>query len=222
MTRDVDALVRLLRRRRTDLPGVEAKAAAGALPKSVRETLSAFSNDRGGLLVLGLSEQDGFQTAAGFDAAKTRDDLASLCSDAMEPPVRAAVEIEDFEGAQVVLAAIPETDPASKPCYVKARGMTGGSYTRGGDGDRLLTTYEIFMLHADRGQPRDDHEVVDDARPDDLDHDAVGRLLRRVRQREPQAFTGVDDDTALVRLGVLRQTHRGVGVTLAGLLTLGQ
>jgi ATP-dependent DNA helicase RecG len=43
-----------------------------------------------------------------------------------------------------------------------------------------------------------------------------------VAQRERQAFGPVDDETALVRLGVLRHTDAGVGVTLAGLLTLGQ
>lgn len=220
--RDVEALVRLLRRRGTDLPLVEAKAAVHALPKSVRETLSAFSNDRGGLLLLGLAEESGFAPAAGFDAAKTRNDLASLCSNVMEPPVRADVDIADFEGAQVVVASVPEMDPASKPCYVKTKGMAGGSYTRGGDGDRLLTAYEIFMLHANRGQPQDDYEVVAEASPADLDEDAVGRLLRRVRQREPQAFGAVDDETALVRLGVLRRRDAGLGVTLAGLLTLGQ
>jgi len=83
------------------------------------------------------------------------------------------------EGAQVVVAWVPEMDPGSKPCYVKAKGMA-------------------------------------------LDQDAVGRLLRQVRQREPQAFGAVDDETAPVRLGVFRRTDAGVGVTLAGLLTLGQ
>ena len=78
------------------------------------------------------------------------------------------------------------------------------------------------MLHSNRGQPQDDHELVLDAGSVDLDQDAVGRLLRQVRQREPQAFGAVDDETALVRLGVLRRADNGVGVTLAGLLTLGQ
>lgn len=219
---DLVALVRLLRRRRTDSPDVEAKAAVGALPKSVRETLSAFSNDRGGVLLLGVAEEAGFRPAAGFDAVKTRDNLASACSDIMEPPVRADIEIADLEDAQVVVATVPEMEAATKPCYVKAKGMTGGSYTWGGDGDRLMTSYEIFMLHANRGQPRDDNGVVEGAGLGDLDQDAVGRLLRRVRQREPQPFAGVDDTTALVRLGVLRRTEDSWGVTLAGLLTLGQ
>lgn len=203
------------------MPSVEAKAATGGLPKSARETVSAFSNDHGGLLLLGLDEQAGFTTAPGFNAAKIRDDLGSLCSDVFEPPVRADIEIQDFEGAQVVVASVPELDPTLKPCYVKTKGMTGGSYTRGGDGDRLLTAYEIYLLHANRGQPQDDHEVVSDATFDDLDRDAVDRLLRRVRLREPAAFGSVDDETALIRLGVLRKEGDRVGVTLGGLVTLG-
>lgn len=218
---DLDGLVGLLRRRQTDLPAVEVKAAGGGVPKSARETLSAFSNDRGGLLLLGLAEEDDFRPAAGFDAAKIRDDLASLCSDTLAPPVRADIEIQDFEGTQIVVATVPEMDRAAKPCFVKTRGMATGSYTRGGDGDRLLTDYEIFLLHSNRGQPRDDHEIVHDATLDDLDQDAVARLLRRVRQREPRAFRVVGDETALIRLGVLRATPDGPRPTLGGLLTLG-
>ena len=219
---DLASLVRLLRQRATDLPAVEAKAAGGGLPKSARETLSAFSNDRGGVLLLGLDEGSGFQPAAGFDAAKIRDDLASMCSDALEPPVRADIQIEDFEGKQVVVATVPELVPDAKPCFVKTRGITGGSYTRGGDGDRLMTAYEIYLLHANRGQPLDDHELVSDASVADLDRDAVDRLLRRVRNRELGAFGAVDDEVALLRLGVLRRAADHVGVTVAGLLTLGQ
>lgn len=219
---DLPGLVRLLRRRRTDLPAVEVKSGAGGVPRSARATLSAFSNDSGGVLLLGLSEEDGFRPADGFDAGRIRDGLASMCSDDLEPPVRADIEIEDFEGAQVVVATVPEMDRAAKPCFVKTRGMAAGSYTRGGDGDRLLTDYEIFLLHSNRGQPRDDHEVVQEATTADLDLDAVSRLLRRVRQREPRPFGSVDDETALVRLGVLRPTPDGPRPTLGGLLTLGQ
>lgn len=218
---DLEALVALLRRRQTDFSTVEVKAAGGGLPKSTRETLSAFSNDRGGLLLLGLAEEQGFAPAAGFEAGKIRDDLASLCSDALEPPVRAEIDIADVDGAPVVMATVPEMDAAAKPCFVKARGMSAGSYTRGGDGDRLLTQYEIFLLHSNRGQPRDDYDVVDGAMTEDLDPDATDRLLRRVRQREPRPFQSVDDETALMRLGVLRRTPEGPRVTLAGLLTLG-
>lgn len=189
----------------------------------MRETLSAFSNDHGGVLLLGLSEEYGFTPAVGFDARKVRDDLASACSNDLEPPVRADIEIVDHAGAQLVVAVVPEMDASAKPCFVKVRGMSGGSYTRGGDGDRRLTDYEIFLMRSNRGQPLDDQDPVEGAVLEDLDPDAVGRLLRRVRQREPRAFGSVDDATALTRLGVLKRDAQGdLYVTLAGVLTLGQ
>ena len=38
----------------TDIADVEVKNSHGGLPKSLRETLSAFSNTRGGVVILGL------------------------------------------------------------------------------------------------------------------------------------------------------------------------
>jgi ATP-dependent DNA helicase RecG len=221
MDTDVTEVVRLLRARGTDLATVEAKAAAGGLPRSVRETLSAFSNGVGGTLLLGLEETTGFRPATGFDARKVRDDLASMCSDELYPPVRAEIEILEVDGALVVAAEIPELDLRHKPCYIKAKGEYGGSCIRGGDGDRRLTEYEIGILHANQGQPRDDHEAVPEAGLDDLDPDGVARLLRRVRAREAVAFAGVPDEVALKRLGVLVGREGEAVPTLAGLLALG-
>ena len=218
---DIEDVVELLRRRGTDLAGIEAKAAAGGLPRSVRETLSAFSNGTGGLLVLGLDERSRFGPAPGFDARKTRDDLASTCAQELSPPVRADIDIVSVGGADVVVADVPELDPRHKPCFVRVRGEYGGSYIRGGDGDRRLTENEIGLLHANQGQPRDDHEPVVGATLTDLDPDAVDRLLRRVRSRESTAFAGVSDEVALTRLGVVVDSDSGLVPTLAGLLALG-
>ncbi|MDR1264941.1 MAG: hypothetical protein LBK42_05085 [Propionibacteriaceae bacterium] len=50
----VDAAVPRVRAAGTDLADVEVKQAAGGVPKSLPESLSAFSNGSGGLLLLGL------------------------------------------------------------------------------------------------------------------------------------------------------------------------
>jgi ATP-dependent DNA helicase RecG len=112
----------------------------------------------------------------------------------------------------------------SKPAYVRGRGEYQGSFIRGGDGDRKLSDYEVALLHANRGQPRDDREPVAEASISDLDDDAVSALLRRMRRRQPRAFRSISDEVALRRLNVLvpedPESERLVP-SLAGLLTLG-
>jgi ATP-dependent DNA helicase RecG len=224
-TEELTRLVAIVRAAGTDTPRIEVKAAFGGMPKSVRETLSAFSNGSGGVLILGLDEATGFQPSPGFRPIPMRDALAGVCADDMQPPIRAEIEIMAFEGASLVVAEIPEIGTAARPCYIKGRGEFQGSFIRGGDGDRKLTEYEVSLLHANRGQPCDDLEPVARATPADLDEDAVAALLRRVRTRQPGAFRGVPDEVALQRLGVLVPSpdpgSDRLVPTLGGLLALG-
>lgn len=218
---DLELLVTSLRTHGTDNLDVEAKASTPALPKSVRETLSSFSNESGGTLLLGLAEEQEFAAVGVDDPKKVRDDLASLCADGMEPPVRAEIEIVTFEGVSLVVATVPELPRNQKPCYVKDQGLYTGSYTRAGDGDRRLTQYEVGVLLANRGQPRDDAEPVPEADPSDLDSTAVAQLLTRVRTRQPIAFGSADDETALRRLRILVPSEDRLVPSIAGLLALG-
>lgn len=125
---------------------VEIKSAAGGLPRSLGETLSAFGNGQGGLIILGLVESDDFRPAPGFDAAAIQDGLANLCHQDLEPPVRADIEIVEFEGARVVVMEVPPVDPMLRPAHLKRKGAYEGSFIRGGDGDRRLTSYEVTQL----------------------------------------------------------------------------
>jgi len=224
---DADGLNRLvadLRSVRADTHSVEVKSAVGKLPKSLAETLSAFSNSAGGTVILGLDEGTGFRPSPGFDALRTREALARAYADDIHPPVRTVIEILPFAGAQVVVTEVPEISPLSKPAYVRGRGEYQGSFIRGGDGDRKLSDYEVALLHANRGQPRDDREPVPGASIADLDDDAVSALLRRMRRRQPRAFRSVPDEVALRRLGVTVPESPGserLVPSLAGLLTLG-
>lgn len=217
-----DAIVAVARAVGADLHTVEIKSAARGLPTTVVETLSAFANGDGGTLILGLDEATGFTAAEGFDALKVRDALAGACADKMEPPLRIAIEIEEFESALVVRADVPELDPVAKPSFVSARGAYQGSFIRGGDGDRRLTHYEVTQLLANRTQPTYDQEIVEHAVMSDLDDDLISGLLIEARRRAPRAFDKLERTDALIRLGAAARCDDGeVRPTLAGLLSLG-
>ena len=113
------------------------------------------------------------------------------------------VRIDEFEGARIVAASIPETPPMEKPCYLTDRGMYRGSFIRMGDGDRLLSQYEIDRLVEERMQPRHDLEVIGDAASGDLDGGLVTGVVRRQRDLHPRIFAGLSDTDALLALSVL-------------------
>ncbi|MBB2924261.1 helix-turn-helix domain-containing protein [Cellulomonas cellasea] len=117
----VIALVARLRRIGSDTTSVEVKAAAGGFPKSVGESVSAFANGSGGIVLLGLAEADGFRPAPGFDAQAIRDALAGLCHDEMEPPIRSDIEIVPFR----VPRSCTSTCRRSTRCSARATSVDG-------------------------------------------------------------------------------------------------
>ncbi len=170
---------------------------------------------------MGLNEKQGFAATGVEDPKKVMDDLAALCSDVLEPPVRASIQAVPFEGVSLVVAVVPELPRPQKPCYVRDRGLYNGSFTRTGDGDRRLTQYEVGLLIGERGQPTFDAEPVPEATFADLDGEALGRLLARVRRRQPTAFAGTEDQVALQRLRVLVRHEERLVPSLGGLMSLG-
>ena len=205
---DLESYIGLARRLGTDTERVEVKAAAQGLPKSMAETLSAFSNTSGGVVVLGLAERAGFQAVPGFKARAVADALAQMCGEKMEPPVRASVEIVEFEGSPVVVATVPELPPELKPCFVKSRAMHDGSYARVGDGDRRLSPYEVDRLLEGRRPPHYDREVVEGAAMGDFDEELLEGFMRRQRADSPRAFKGMSDEELLGRVQELKIMSR--------------
>lgn len=211
--------IRQMRRVGSDYRTAEAKAAEGGLPRRVKDSVAAFANTHGGLLLLGLREPD-FKPLA-VDAEKLATDLAATCAEDLEPPIRPEIEIATIEGRQVVVALVEELLPTQKPCYVKSKGLQGGSYIRTHDGNRRLSHYEIHVLISGRGQPQDDMARVEGANHEHLDPDLVASLLGRLRNRRGPGFAGLDDNQILRSVGVLVGGEEP-GISLAGLLALGR
>ncbi|WP_052711051.1 ATP-binding protein [Pseudofrankia sp. DC12] len=218
---DLAEIVARLRAAGGEFEDVEVKRATGGLPQSVAETMSAFANSRGGLLILGLDERAGFVPAQLGDHLALRDELAGVARGKLTPPLAPVIEIVPFEGVTLVVAEVDPLPPAQRPCYVTARGLYNGAFIRVGDGDQRLTPYEIDRLRESSGQPRWDEEPVPQATAQDLDPRAVGRLIEVATNSSPRAFAGLTETDALARLGVLVSHEGSLVPSLAGLLSVG-
>ena len=218
----VKTAVARARRAQTDLQWVEIKAASRKLPSETVNTLSAFSNTSGGLLILGLAEDGGFKPVKDFAAKNIQDALIQACNEKMQPPVMAEIQIMEFESSNIVAAYIPEIPPNTKPCYIKEHGEYHGSFRRTGDGDILMSGYEIDRVLEEKHQPNYDTEVVPDSTLEDLNSELVGGLLARERKNTPRVFGKLGDEDALQSLRVLAKASDGkLHPTIAGLLALG-
>ncbi|MDR0593578.1 MAG: MarR family transcriptional regulator [Bifidobacteriaceae bacterium] len=211
--------VRQAREAGTDLHHCEIKTAAAGPPKTLAESVSAFANGDGGLIVLGVEERAGFAVVA-VDAPRLAQALATACSDQVEPAVRAEISVVLFDGQPVAVAAIPAMERAKKPCYVKTQGLERGSYIRSHDGDRHLSTYEIHSLLTGRGQPKDDSAPVEGTSVAVLLEREVAAYVRRLRDTRGPVFADTNDEQVLRMTGVL--APEGPEVTIAGLLALGR
>ena len=220
-TAELQTIIRSLQEFRTDLLHVEAKRAEAELPKRIWETLSAFSNTPGGgVLILGLDEAAGFALTGVRNPKKLMQDLASICGE-MEPPVRALIEPHRIEGATLMVAEVPEAELGHKPVYYRGAGLTNGAFVRVGDGDRKLSQYEVQVMLASRGQPREDEAPVAEATVEDFDRELVAGMLERLRAMERSAFRERTDEAALRTLKAVVRHEEGWVPSVGGLLALG-
>ena len=157
--REVIDAIRRMRKVGSDTQAWEVKEAVLDLPKSLSETISAFANLHGGMIILGLSERNGFTPAEGFDAEATYSKM-QIIGDELTPVVRMEIEKVAFENSFLVVARVPETPRHLKPCFITARDRYEGSFVRTGDGDRHLTPYEVDRLLEFGRQPRFDAQAV--------------------------------------------------------------
>ncbi|MDT3438918.1 MULTISPECIES: ATP-binding protein [unclassified Pseudofrankia] len=198
---------------------VEVKKARGGMPRTLHETISAFANADGGMIILGVDEKASFDVVGLLFPDETRDQFVALCR-SMEPSIAATVDIVDMDGRKVLAAHIPAIPREQRPCHLARTAPWDSSFIRMSDGDRRLSAYEVQLLLENRKPTRHDAAAVPEASETDLDQRRLGAFLTRVREQRA-VFTGRSDDEILRLLNVLRDTADGTRPTLAGLLAFG-
>ena len=141
-------ILREIQSRKSETPYLEVKAAHEGCPKKLFDTLSSFSNqDEGGVIVFGVDESDGYREVGVYDPQDLQKQVNNQCLQ-MQPVVRPLFTVLEKENKWFVAAEIPAVDLAERPCFYRGVGRIKGSWTRVGDSDEPMTEYEVYSYRS--------------------------------------------------------------------------
>lgn len=208
---------------------VEFKSAAGGLPKSLWETLSAFANTAGGWLVLGVTERNG-----GFEVEGLRNPQALLkafwdnhnnAQKLSQPVCREQdVTVLPVESSSVICLHVPRALRQQRPVFINGNPLTG-TFKRNYEGDYRCTEPEVRRMLRDASDEPLDAQVLEGFDASDLDAESLVAFRNRFSSRTPDhPFLAQDGQVFLESLGAWRhdRVHKIEGLTLAGILMFGR
>lgn len=213
LSNELVELVKMVCEQRAETQTLECKAAYTDCPKRLYDTLSSFSNqDSGGVLLFGIDEKAGFRAVGVYDLQDLQKKVTEQCTQ-MEPPVRAVFTVAEVDGQWICAAEIPAIDLSERPCHYRGAGRSKGSYIRVGDADLPMTDYELYSYEAFRRHLHDDERPVERATLSMLDGDKLEQYILRRRADRP-GFAQLTREQTLEMLNITRDGE----VTLAAVM----
>ena len=211
---------------------VEIEAKRGSkVGRSIFETVSAFANEPGrggGCFLFGVERArevlfPGYDVVGVDDSDKVQADLATICRNNFNVPVRPCISVEKLAGKTVIVAHIPEAAAHDKPVYIESRGVKNGSFRRIGSTDQLCTDGDLELFYQSRGGRSYDETPWLDTSLDDIAPEALADY-RRLRADDASAveLLSYSDEDLLYALGATARADGGTVLTLAGLVLFGK
>lgn len=191
---ELQELVTKIQEIKAESQTVEVKAAHQGCPRRLYDTLSSFSNqDSGGIILFGLDEARQFEIVGVYDVQDLQKKVNEQCKQ-MEPVIRPLFTVLKIGNDYVVSAEIPSVDIADRPCYYSGVGRTKGSYVRSGDSDEPMTDYEIYSYEAFRKKYQDDIRPTEKADLSAIDARQLESYLQLIKDKNPNLAKLPEED----------------------------
>ena len=211
-------LVNKVKHYQCEFQTIEIKSAGKGCPTRLYDSLSSFSNqDSGGIILFGLDEKEHFNIVGVYDIQDLQHKVAEQCKQ-MEPEVRPLFTVAGLDGKFVVSAEIPGVDVAERPVFYKGAGRQRGSFVRVGESDEPMNEYEIYPYDAFRRRIRDDIRVIEGAKTSLFQEDLLQSYLAAVKSERENLSHNITDMEILELMGI---TSNGCP-TLSGVLVFGK
>lgn len=214
---ELEQLVRDVIKQRCERQNIELKRAAKGTPERLYDTLSSFSNQTGGGIILfGIDEKDNFALTGVYDAQDLQTQVTNQALQ-MQPVVRPLFTVAEVDGKTIVSAEISECDLFEKPCFYQGAGRMRGAYVRVGDADLPMTEYEIYSYEVFKRKIQDELRTMERAEIDDFDKDALDEYFIHVKKKKPNLASQPKEK--ILKLQGLVDANKP---TVAGMMLLGE
>lgn len=212
---ELKKIVLRIKNMKTETQNIELKAATKGCPTRLFDTLSSFSNqDEGGVIIFGVDESDDYAIKGVYNPQDLQKKVTEQCKQ-MEPSVRALFTVCEINDKTIVSAEIPGVDISKRPVFYKGVGRIKGSYVRVGESDEPMSEYEIYSYEAFRNRTRDDIRVVEGASLKLINKERMNQYLEAVRNERKNLYDNVSESEILEFMGIAKDN----ALTLAGLMT---
>lgn len=206
---------------------LEAKLANQGLPRNLWETVSAFMNTSGGVIVLGLEERNGDWIPVGVPDADSRvQDFRNSTRNTQVISVEATgpddVWIENIEGKDLIVIRVLPTPRNRRPVFVF--GDRRKSYVRRGEGDYQCSDAEIDRMVRESSSVPFDRTVPPNFSVADLEKESIDRFREMSKESRPHLpHHSRETVDFLHNFGAYRTDRNSgeTGPTIAGLLMFG-
>lgn len=206
---------------------IECKRAGGGLPKDLWETVSAFANTKGGRIVLGVDEKQGFSVEGvpNVDARHKEfwDNLRNSQKVSFPVCTEDDVTVEMVDGKSLLVIRVPVAERRDRPVFIN-NNPSQGTYVRRHSGDYRCDRAEVKRMFREASDGTADSAILLNFTLEDLDREALEDYRNRFQTRDVASLlNGYDDWRFLRALGaVARDRAKGEeGLTVAGLLMFG-
>ena len=194
----------LIQKLKCETPTLEIKSAERGCPKHLYDSLSSFSNqDDGGIIIFGVDEKQNYKEVGVYDPQDIQKKINEQCLQ-MEPVVRPLFTVVEKNDKYFVSAEIPGTDITDRPVFYQGKGRIKGSFTRVGDSDEPMTEYEVYSYEAYRKKYQDDIRVIERASFASLDQELLDKYMELLKKGKPR-LAAISDDEIYELMSIRRE-----------------
>jgi predicted HTH transcriptional regulator len=191
-------------------------------------TYSSFANTNGGIILLGVKEDNGKFTPVDVDVVKLQKDFwdnlnnrNKISANILQNDDVVAIEIE---GKKILKITVPRALRQQKPVFV-GQNPYMGSYRRNFEGDYRCSQEEVQRMIAEQSSSSQDSQLLSGFDLKDLNRDSLKSYRRRFTNLKPDSsWNELNDTDFLTRVGGWGKNRKTgeENLTVAGLLMFGE